>query len=543
MKKRLAKAPRDSLAARLENALVQREVRAAFALFDSAFKENSSLSPAKPSDFDLLVLLAQCVDLGYRSVDFFSEQLVAFETHDPSKLTAGEYFRLKLAQAFRMIATRRAAEAHEQLSALIEIGLPLLTPPLRFLAHFLNGRALRQVGDFQSALEEIHHARAEASAMQAEKLSAVVKIHESWLVFHKGERRFAFDLLDQAEEILRPTEHALSLGNIEAARGRFIRHSGQYAKALIHFERAIEIYGPSYASHPNLARALVNAAYIKRLMTLETNPGPGVRTTAASHARTLRTAQEAMQLLERAEKIYALHQHQAGAGSVLINRAHIKLETGDIQSAIETAEAACHLAAEKQDAPLLVRARILQAYTQMACSDEEIDEPLTPFSPAQRALELAHDAVSLAVGGQHRQLLAAAYITRGLASADPSIADWSGALSDAEKAQELLDRNDHDHLIRELNRLRRKIAQSQGTAVTLQRWLDGDFKGKTFQQVEEEFAQLVIPRVWNKLNRSVARVAKELSVSPKKVRRALENSRDASLALEDDTKKPATPRR
>ena len=43
----------------------------------------------------------------------------------------------------------------------------------------------------------------------------------------------------------------------------------------------------------------------------------------------------------------------------------------------------------------------------------------------------------------------------------------------------------------------------------------------TFQELTEQFAEIVIPKVWEKEDRKVARVAKRLSVSPKKVRRIL----------------------
>jgi DNA-binding NtrC family response regulator len=45
--------------------------------------------------------------------------------------------------------------------------------------------------------------------------------------------------------------------------------------------------------------------------------------------------------------------------------------------------------------------------------------------------------------------------------------------------------------------------------------------GKTFQQMTEEFARLIIPKVWEREGRKVSRVAEELSISPKKVRRIL----------------------
>jgi hypothetical protein len=44
---------------------------------------------------------------------------------------------------------------------------------------------------------------------------------------------------------------------------------------------------------------------------------------------------------------------------------------------------------------------------------------------------------------------------------------------------------------------------------------------KTFQQISEEFAELVVPRVWEREGRNISRVATRLSISPKKVRRIL----------------------
>jgi len=44
---------------------------------------------------------------------------------------------------------------------------------------------------------------------------------------------------------------------------------------------------------------------------------------------------------------------------------------------------------------------------------------------------------------------------------------------------------------------------------------------KTFRQISEEFAEIVIARVWEREGRKVSRVAARLSISPKKVRRIL----------------------
>src|ERR1017187_3598805 len=70
----------------------------------------------------------------------------------------------------------------------------------------------------------------------------------------------------QAESALKATDHYVALGNIESARGRIVRRAGEYTKALEHFGRAIAIYAKRDSNHRNLARALVNAAYVRRLL-------------------------------------------------------------------------------------------------------------------------------------------------------------------------------------------------------------------------------------------------------------------------------------
>ncbi len=53
--------------------------------------------------------------------------------------------------------------------------------------------------------------------------------------------------------------------------------------------------------------------------------------------------------------------------------------------------------------------------------------------------------------------------------------------------------------------------------------LKGLREKRPFQEVTEEFAELVIPKVWIREGRKVSRVAERLSISPKKVRRILAN--------------------
>jgi len=66
-----------------------------------------------------------------------------------------------------------------------------------------------------------------------------------------------------------------------------------------------------------------------------------------------------------------------------------------------------------------------------------------------------------------------------------------------------------------------KILQRGSVDPRLKAWCQGSLGDKTFQQISEEFAELVVPRVWEREGRNVSRVATRLSISPKKVRRIL----------------------
>lgn len=513
------------LADKLERALIARDIRSGFSILDNMFATGAKLSPADPDAHRLLLLLAQWTDLGYRNVEFLDEQFMQFPEAGRAELATRDFFRLKLVEGFRALAKQSPLQAIELLDALLHAGHGILSTEHLFTIYFWRGRAHRQNGSFDAALADIQHAKECGEQIGAKKLIAVAKIHQSWLVFHKGDRRLAFDLLDEAEKVLLPTGHTLSLGNIAAARGRFVRSAGDYARSLSYFERAIALYRQHNPEHLNVARALVNAAYVKRLMSLELRPRRGAAAAGVTNEQVLRIAREAMNLLRDAARIYRLHHHQSGSGSVLINLGHLQLESGDMDAAAEEGRQAYELAQAESDHVLMARARILQAYVEMAHSEEQIDTHSDGLPSSQRAIDFADEAISVARVTQNKRLLAGAYITRGLASVEAQHGDLETGRTYATKAAELLGSEDRDHLYRELTHLRLKITEPKAVDETLRRWANGELGNKSFRQIEEEFAELVIPKVWMNLGRNVSLVAERLSISPKKVRRILRSSR------------------
>ena len=124
---------------------------------------------------------------------------------------------------------------------------------------------------------------------------------------------------------------------------------------------------------------------------------------------------------------------------------------------------------------------------------------------------------------QNRRLLAGA-IARGTTAANEFFQDWDLARRCANEAANLMGAGENDHLADELAALKSRITQASGVNDTLRGWSEGLLGDKTFQQVTEEFAEIVIPKVWLREERKISRVAQSLSISPKKVRRILRNA-------------------
>jgi hypothetical protein len=139
------------------------------------------------------------------------------------------------------------------------------------------------------------------------------------------------------------------------------------------------------------------------------------------------------------------------------------------------------------------------------------------------ACEFAREALESAKRTQNRRLIAKGHIVLGLALCLGFPEDLEAAQQCADGAAALLKPAHHDYVWRELQDLKRKLRGAGDINATLREWSQGIVGNKSFQQVSEEFAAIVIPRVWRRERCKVARVAARLSISPKKVRRVLRN--------------------
>lgn len=525
----------------LSSALRLRQIQRGISILEHAAPLFESLGPGTPNAASLLLLIAQWIDVGYRDHRDLDTCLSRFPAAWRGKLTICDYRKLRMVEAFRDLAIGELDTAIESLELALKTQRDLPDETLGALAHFWKGRAHRKKGEYETSLTHIARARALAEKAGDRIFTAIIQIQESWLLFQKGMSKEALQLLDCAESVLQSTDHFIALGNIESARGRMIRRSGEYAKALEHFSRAIEIYAKRDANHVNLARTLVNAAYVRRLLALQilrnldsrakagrerSLPGSNGASAARGSLRSRyqQLSQDAMLGLTRAREIYCLHDHVDGIGNVALNLGYLHLDRGEIDRAATESAEAYQLGQKQGDRILMARARILEAAIENAHVEEQTGEDVDIAVHANHARRYCEEATELARGTQNSRLLASACVARGMTAANDFFQDWEAAKRAASEAAALIGPGENDRLVEDLALLKSKIVRASGVNDTLREWSEGMVGHKTFQQITEEFAEIVIPKVWMREDRKISRVAACLSISPKKVRRILRNA-------------------
>jgi len=496
----------------------------------------------------LLGFLAQWVDIGFDRPALITRLLGRFPAEGRERCSLLEYVHLRMADGLVAMSQEEFARAAQHFKVVLALEEEINDQQVISIANFWMGRCLRRQGRYDDALGYVAKARELALRLKYPKMAAVMQVLEGWIAFQEGKPEDAARILGEAEKELAETDDYLTRGNISSAYGRIARRLGNYDQALARFEQAIEEYGKRDPNNRNLARSFVNIAFVKRLLALQLrnkmdmeaarfrkkrSGAPAVSSSQKFQGREQlsRLRDEALDHLAKARAIYDHYDDHRGNGNVSITFGYLYLDDGELDRATSVGATAFSLGDEKKDNVLKSRARILQCAVECAKFEEHIEEGAGGVRSSRLACEFAREAVESAKRTQNRRLTVKAHIALGLALCLEFSDGLEEARQCADDASAMLDSANHDYVWRELQELKRKLRGAGKVNPMLREWSQGIVGSKTFQQVSEEFAAVVIPKVWRREGCKVARVAARLSISPKKVRRIL---RDQGLLSESE---------
>jgi tetratricopeptide (TPR) repeat protein len=528
----------DEFLAQLKEDLVCRRVAHGFSRLDENGSLLSSFDPETKNAAVFASYLAQWVDVGFQRPALVKEIITQFSRDVRARLPLLEYLHLRMAEGMVAMAEESTDEAIRHFEFVLSLEQETDDQELLSIANFWKGRCLRMKGEYDQALAFAVKGRDLALKLDHPPMGAVMRVLESWLLFQKGNAKEAVEILQSAESILRKTDDYLTLGNIHSSYGRIARRQGRYQHAIENFTTAIALYRRLDPQHRNVARSLNNMAYVKRLIALQLR-----RKIDAEAARRRKAAargaaangrgkpsyrvrfdelrQEALAELSEAQSIYEKYGNHHGLGSVYLNYGYLYLDSGDLDDAEKKAETAFHLAEARADRILMARSRLLRCMIENVRVEEGIGENTEPGSHARLAQDYAHEAVELAKHTENRRLLAYAHIWQGLTCSNRFFNDSESARLCYDQAVTLSKGVHAEGAWDDLQTLKTRVLRTGSVNPTLRAWSQGSVGDKTFQQITEEFAELIIPKVWEREGRKISRVATRLSISPKKVRRIL----------------------
>ena len=531
---------------RLKDALVERRISDGMSLLESYRKNIPAIGPMTKNAGLFAGFLAQWVDAGFDAHSELRDLLRRLPGSVRTAMSLTDYVYLRMADGMLAMSDEENEATQRHFEFLLAVGGELGDRDMLAVAHFWKGRCYRKAGQYDEALASTIAGRELAVALGHDRMASVMRTLESWLFFQKGKSREALKTLKEAEAVLHDSDDYITLGNLYSAYGRICRREGRYDQAVRYFQDSIDAYRKRDLEHRNVARSYANMAHAERLIAAQlrekVDAEAARRRRQGTHdlkavtpdpfrERLLQLLSSAEAHLDEAARIYRSHPNNRGAGTVHINFSYLHLDNGDLDRAASDAGRAFALGHEKGDSIVMARARILQAMIENARFEEQIDDP---SQHSQQALEFARQAVDLAHRTENRRLIARSLIALGSTFANDYFNQTESAQQAAEEATGLLKPETQDPLWQSLQKLKSQLSQVGAVDARLRAWTQGIVEDKTFQQITEDFAQLVIPKVWEREGRKVSRVATRLSVSPKKVRRILNKVGLLGLRGEDD---------
>jgi tetratricopeptide (TPR) repeat protein len=473
--------------------------------------------------------LAQWCDIGFRDSVLVKRLLATYDHESRCKLSISEYVHVRMAEGMVAMTDDLLDAAIEHFDIVLKIAGETRSWDVLAIAHYWKARCQRKKGQYESALTHVKQAQEVQAAHGHVQNEVPARVLESLILFEKGDLQQALTKLRAAESILLKSDDYATLGNIQSTYGRILQRESRYGQAIEYYGRAIDQFQKA-SMQANVAGTIVDMSFTRIHVArhlrrnIEVSPDARQRDGQRGPARAV-LVKELSNLyevirsdLKKAEEIYDKHPHARGISRVHISRAYLHLDMGELDAAAEEGKRAYAAAESKRDFILMASARNVQCMVENARVEEEVEGWADHAVSAQ---DYAREAVELATHTQDRRLLATVYTWYGLTMSNPFFSDKERSREAMEKAAGYLESGVRDHLWTDFLALKRRLLENATLESKLMQWAQGEIGEKTFRQLEDEFAGLVIPRAWEQEKKKVSRVASRLSISPRKVRRVL----------------------
>src|ERR1700730_3950888 len=192
----------DDFLAGLREDYAARRIESGTSRLECYLAKIESFDPTQKNAAPFLGHLAQWVEMGFASAALLKEMLCRFPKDSATTLPVFDYVHLRMAQGL----VRMADEEFDQAICCFEIALALENQvgfqDLVAISHYWVGKCLRRVCRFDNALRHIIKGQELALKVGHEKMVAVMRVLESWLVFKKGKPKEAARILGEAEAVL-----------------------------------------------------------------------------------------------------------------------------------------------------------------------------------------------------------------------------------------------------------------------------------------------------------------------------------------------------
>jgi tetratricopeptide (TPR) repeat protein len=470
----------------LAEMIALRHMNSSKELIEDHFDRIVGLGPGTKNAAPLLGYFARWLQMGFANqqvvespyIDLLKQALNRFPRAPRPSLSVREVAHLQMVEGFLLLHATQYEQAIRRFQFVISLDVELGDRDQIATAYFSIAKAYRRQGAYNKALHYANLAIDVARTANRVEMAAGFSVMLGWLLLQQGESKQAKEVLCKANKALQDSDDYLRLGNIQSAFGRIVQRDGKYSQALDYFYQALHLFRTWRVDHSNVARTLVNIAFIKTLMAqraegkrnLATSDGdsmtprrvaiPSLHVAGSSAIERWRS--EAEDHLREADRIYRRQQNIRGLGSVQLTYSMLYLSQQDTEGAASAATTAYELGIGKADHILMARARILSSMVEIVLCERETDDSERPGSHAERARTFSEDAIEHASQTENRRLVSRGQIWLAIAYLHESPDDIQRAETLLSEAMSGLKAVSGDYVSDDMQSLQRLLARVRG---------------------------------------------------------------------------------